>query len=645
MGRPLGVALKGWFFMAFHRFLLACILAAIVMVPSSWAWEFRLRGEAEWRYRHISRTGPGDLFGNAEVAQKSNNTSTSIGFAGPQLQAVRLEGYSSKGSNAAYGEQRFWLYPEIRINRALRVRSIVTFQGNVNANYGGGGANWVTNPHYSGWIMIDSRDLFAGTGLAVPALRALWLTARTPLGILTVGRRPAAFGMGWVVHEDDSYARSISIIAPYGPLLFAFSQYFHGNSEYTDPNDDRNARIGGRTIASAVDQNEAYNFNSAFAAIYSAGSFEIGAMVYVIARYGQHSVPQPGGTYQDDVSGSGAVLMVTNFPGWAWNTTNQPMYVGDMQFYTGVTYLKYNNGRFFWNSEFDCLKLDMSRHGGRPITGFATAWAAETGVLAGPVKLSLAHFYRSGHDRRGGLFNVGAPTGRFDYPLADRLGFVNVYTADRFDKFIGIFLGGGDSPVKPYATLLGIYGAGGNSYTSTGSCAYEDFNGWAARLDYAAAANLNLFGSFMLARRASNTATPQGYYIGTWGPPNPALAANPWLVQANRAGSGTLMAHPMFPVTQSVIPNVPDNDLGWEVNAGCAWKLLEGMTLNLKFAYWQPGEWFKWAYRDMTISDPANYLFPNNTFTFLGSPPPGIVNPARSIDAITMWEGSLLAEF
>ena len=46
------------------------------------------------------------------------------------------------------------------------------------------------------------------------------------------------------------------------------------------------------------------------------------------------------------------------------------------------------------------------------------------------------------------------------------------------------------------------------------------------------------------------------------------------------------------------IPNVPDNYLGWGANLGLNWKLLENLTFNSTFAYWQPGNWFQWAYQD-----------------------------------------------
>jgi len=581
--------------------LLISVLWLATIGVEAFGWEFKLKGEAEWRYRYISRTGPGDLFGNADMAQ-ANPNGTSIGLAGPQNMAVRLEGYSSKGSDAAYAQQRLFLYPDIRVNRAVRLRGIFTLQGNVNANYAGGGANWVTNPHYSGWTMIDSRYLYSGTGMAVPVARAFWLTMNTPWGYLTIGRRPAGFGMGWFLHEEDSHARSLALVIPYGPLRLVVSQYLYGGYEGgTDPNDRRNARGTMYTIASAVDKNEAYNWNTAAALVYRAGNVDLGSLLYVLSRDGHHGRPQPGGTYQDDISASGTVQRFTagQLPG-----TNLPIYLGDAKFYSGILYFKYRNHQFFLNTEYDFIKTDVARNGGRPLSGYAHAWAAEMGALLGPAKISLAHFYRSGHDRRGGALVLGPPYGG-SFILGNL-----VYANDKYDKFLGAFLGAGDAPIRPYCLLLGLYGTGNNSYTTDGSCTYEDFLAYAARVDYAVAANLNVFASAILARRASNTESMQGDFTGTWN-----TASNP--------GNGDFGLYG---------PNVPDNDLGWEVNAGFDWGLLENITFRLRFAYWQPGKWFNWAYRDMTFSDPVNGDY-------------GIVNPSRTISPLMALQCNLLCEF
>jgi hypothetical protein len=42
---------------------------------------------------------------------------------------------------------------------------------------------------------------------------------------------------------------------------------------------------------------------------------------------------------------------------------------------------------------------------------------------------------------------------------------------------------------------------------------------------------------------------------------------------------------------------VTDGFIGWEVNAGVDWKLLENLTATVRWAYWQPGEFFKEAYQ------------------------------------------------
>lgn len=597
-------------------------IAAILIIVGAGAgltpaWEFSLSGEAEWRYRYISRTGPNDLFGNADVAQRTPGVGTSIGLAGPNNLQVLLEGYSSKGSDAAYGEQRLWLYPRVKMNKALILRSIATFQGNLNGSYQAapgaswpneGRPNWPTNPHYSGWVMMDSRDIFAGTGLTTPILRAFWLTAQLPWGVLAIGRRPAGFGMGWVLHESEVYARSLSLIVPTGPLTFVFSQYLHDSGEDTDPNDDRNQNLTPRTIASAVDQNEVRAWNQAVAVRYADGAFDLGAMLRVIRLANIHSLPpDPAhpttGTYRDDQSDSfGAFFFGDRVAGG-----DMPLN-GDVTFLLGTTYLKYFNGTLFFNGEYDFQWIEVRRNGGRPISGFPQAWALEAGVLFGPCKLSVAHFYRSGHDRRAGLFHVQRPTGTNPDGTT---------THDRFNHFITAW-GGGEYPMKPYNFLMGLYGTGNNSYAYTvGACTFNDFEAFATRVDYAAAANLNLFASFLQGYRASNTATPQGWY---WG-----------LDDYFKSGIGP---GPEW----GVLPNVPTTDLGWEVNLGLTWKLLEGLTFEFLFAFWQPGKWFNWAYRDMTLSNPPQPL-PDDP------PPYGSLKPGRRIDPLIAVQTSLRAEF
>jgi hypothetical protein len=56
-------------------------------------------------------------------------------------------------------------------------------------------------------------------------------------------------------------------------------------------------------------------------------------------------------------------------------------------------------------AEFDFQYIEAARKGGRPIGGRPYAWHVEGGLYRGPIKLSLAHFLKTGHDRRGGTYD------------------------------------------------------------------------------------------------------------------------------------------------------------------------------------------------------------------------------------------------
>ncbi|MBI5570506.1 MAG: hypothetical protein HY914_11220 [Desulfomonile tiedjei] len=599
------------------------VLAAVFMlgigVSPSLAWEFSMTGESEWRYRYVSRTGVHDLFGNAEIAQHNPvapGTGTSIGLAGPLSRTVvfpppagsefqlgiALEGYSSKGADASYAETRNVINPVLTINRAVSLRAIIGFQGSLNGQYVGG-PNWGTNPFYSGWIMTDSRDFVTGIGLAAPIVEAVWAKLQLPWCTLMVGQRPAGFGMGWAVHENDVYARSLSLVVPYGPLTLVFSQYAQDQLfSFTDPNDARNLNGTSYTNATSTDKNLSAGFSQAYAAVYSSAGLDTGIMIRLVKTPPLHAFSQPSNTFRDDVTGSR--LQMPFLEAYRLGSDAIPIY-GELFFVLGTTYAKYMRDRFFINGEYDFQVIAVRRNGGRPISGYAQAWAAEAGVFAGPAKLTLAHFYRSGDDRRGGILETRNATGSF----------LGTFVYDKFDRFVS-WWGGGDTPIKPYEFLLGLYGTGNNSYTAAGKCTFEDFVAIAGRLDYAAAANLNFFGSVIKAWRASKTGTPIGMYDGVELP--------------STAGGGIALRGPT--------PNVDNTDLGWEVNVGLNWKLLEGVSYNFLFAYWQPGQWFNQAFRDLTYAGPINtvnpWLLPN-----------GAVRPGRPIDALVAVQTGVLLQF
>jgi hypothetical protein len=121
-------------------------------------------------------------------------------------------------------------------------------------------------------------------------------------------------------------------------------------------------------------------------------------------------------------------------------------------------------------------------------------------------------------------------------------------------------------------------------YYMAGVDSYRDMsasNVAAVRFDRMIASNLNIFGCVMKANRSSN-----GY---SWGYVRPDDTNFGYLNFGNR-GSFNLP-----------VPSVPDDDLGWEFNAGFVWKLLENWRIYARGAYWQPGKWFNYACIDKSV--------------------------------------------
>jgi hypothetical protein len=273
----------------------------------------------------------------------------------------------------------------------------------------------------------------------------------------------------------------------------------------------------------------------------------------------------------------------------------------------GTAFIKYNNGRFFFNAEAAFVQLTTRRQ--KNLAGVDTLasgysdfapryidhqrYMAEMGGMCGPTKVSLLWAWIPGPDRRAGIFIDRSPDTRALTQLTN------------FSVF------------RPYSILLAWnYGAGNNSFTASNGIGSDngyitDANTWGARLDYAVAANLNVYGSFFWADRVSH-----GY---PWGFIAPSLSA-PGNIAYQNAQSATDAARPI-PTTA---PSIPDNNLGWEIDAGFDWQLLEGYTVKLAAGYWRPGKWFSFACADRSNTGwktPA----PGNNFG---------ISPSRKIDAV-----------
>ena len=150
-----------------------------------------------------------------------------------------------------------------------------------------------------------------------------------------------------------------------------------------------------------------------------------------------------------------------------------------------------------------------------------------------------------------------------------------------FDTYLGSY-----SVFRPYSYLFSYdYGSGVNAYNPSRDGFVRDALVIAVRLDYAAAANLNAYGSVFYARRTSS-----GYGWGCIAPHDSFFDGMP-----NDGNIG-------FSVNgRPGSPNIPDNELGYEIDAGFEWKLLEGWSANVLMGYWQPGKWFSYACIDRSV--------------------------------------------
>jgi hypothetical protein len=166
------------------------------------------------------------------------------------------------------------------------------------------------------------------------------------------------------------------------------------------------------------------------------------------------------------------------------------------------------------------------------------------------------------------------------------------------------------------------YGAGLNAYNLSFDGYMRDANVFAARVDYAVAANLNIYGTFFWAERTSN-----GYGWGCIAPNDPgdplvaAAPTPPVLLAPSGVNDGNIRISVNGAPGS---PNIPDPALGWELNAGFDWKLLEGLTTGVLVAYWFPGKWFRYACIDRSV---GNWNIPS-AGNFWGT------RPDRSIDPL-----------
>ena len=237
---------------------------------------------------------------------------------------------------------------------------------------------------------------------------------------------------------------------------------------------------------------------------------------------------------------------------------------------------KYNNGRFFFNGEADwfnrwrsgrgTVENDSQNYAGPFLVrqnrdDSAWLYGAELGALCGPSKVTFNYVRATGDDTstRHTSEDAAVAEQSISAPYMKPWGYLMYY----------------------------MYGTG-DGWDASGNGQPTNFHHVGGRLDYAIAANLNTFVVFSKAWRDQASAYTLGgdYRIGGRPFTNDDIAAAQGI-----AGSPNIAAgHTRVAVPESA------NDIGWELDFGHDWKILEGLTWSTTFALWKPGNWWAHAF-------------------------------------------------
>ncbi|MFH0821135.1 MAG: hypothetical protein V2B18_00160 [Pseudomonadota bacterium] len=545
------------------------------------AWEFRMEGAFNSDYEYYMQQGENGFFGPFNIDRSvgvgglvAGDYANVNGWVGRQI--GRQGNDFASGSDAVKHAQNLELWPDFEITKAVRFRGKYRLGDYGNPN----NSDYLTNTH-------------AGTNVAASdgQWTMWWVVAQTPWGQFVVGKRPEAFGTGLQFNgESNNTTDGVGWIAPYGPLRISIM--FRPQWQL-QPDTEINTRYNFYNI---LDKNNLRRMSMRFFVTYRSGPIDAG-INWAGMRW--HAGRESQG-------------IISSVAGGALPGTRAAFNSYDLVLDMGVLYLKYFNGRFFLNTELAYYLESLNTlSAGAAGPRYKESWRymAETGFVAGPAKLSFLYAFMPGPDRRAGA-------------LINKQPFTNGAGQGSYDVF------------RPYSYLLGYaYGSGANAF---------NMNQWgyinaawvlASRLDYAVAANLNLFGSFLWAERTSH-----GY---AWGflRPNQTSSVTRALNQPGTAIVDSITWTPTLTYRQHAgAPNIPDKSLGYELSTGFNWQILDRYTFGGVVSYWQPGKWFNYACIDRSV---PGWDTQTDSTPFY----PFGANPNRMIDPIIGGEVTLKVNF
>ncbi|AFM27215.1 hypothetical protein [Desulfomonile tiedjei] len=578
---------------------LFCLLA-LAQNPA-YTWEFSMKGENVVRYRYWSRAGDEDIFGrmnsgvNLGVNHLVTHPSPSRDNPPTSFRGV-LAGENRFGSDMNYTDMRVTFIPKVTVNPAI------TLEGSLNLTSLGlheGGrpiGNWGLPGEVNQlYVPISNRPAAIDVPNTMVTVQWWKIQLQFPIFTLTLGYRPSALGMGLWKNPCQRSSSSISMVVPYGPLTIGITPYLGRSAT----NWNQYPRDSGTAATYRKDDDRNY-----FGGVY-------GDIVY---RNGPLVVDLSSTAYRDN--SSQLVDMRNAATGVPATLTPVITPIPDRLVYELTLAVKYFNGRFFFNVEGDYYSHYRSGLGATELRGGTRyqlldsdvkAWiyGIETGILVGPAKLSFSYARATGDD----------PNTRNDDEDVARGSTGLNNCAMRYWAFL----------------MYHMYGTGTN-WNASGDGQPTNVHHVGARLDYAVASNLNAFVTNSWAWRDQ----PNAFILG--GNYSHTLA---------RFTNDTMAQQQGIPGFGAPVPGlqaVPDHarDVGWEVDFGWNWKVLENLTWNSVLAFWQPGTWWSYAYPNTAE------IYRRNGGTVPQAPLDQVgatSGVGRKIDPLIGFESSLIVDF
>ncbi|MGO9121087.1 MAG: hypothetical protein ACLQPD_26180 [Desulfomonilaceae bacterium] len=600
---------------------LACI--SMLMAPAH-AWEFKMTGSMNWVYQFANQSGDKGFFGpyNVDVDNAGQTSNLNFWWGGYLVSQNLVTGKTGAGTY-------LWviLDPVITINPAIKLYSEL---------------------HVGQWADPQNATYFTqdapGTSNAMGEIQVtqLWATAQLPWGTFGFGKRPWKFGTGLQYDGSDALStESLILNSAYGPLDIGIGMYAHRPAR-------RCATIPQPNIAnllSPINTLDPYDLVIFGVQPYfnfgdNSGVLAYDTLAYTVYNNGPTQVGILGAFSSYHIGPEGFLRTLSG--GVPLPTPNRTL---DSNFLHGTAFVKYNNGRFFFNSEAAWLYWNdrvtgpgvLALPDDAAVAAFVTAtnyaaplfypptftpssryteqwrYMAEAGIFCGPSRLSFLYAWSPGPDRRNGQLIDRQPAAFVWHPT--------------FDTFLGNY-----DVFRPYSFIFTYnYGSGFDAYNLSLDGYLRDAEVLAARFDYAVASNLNLYGSFMYADRTSH-----GYGWGCLSPLVHTTAGfgNPDNVDGNVHFNLNGNTGNVLPLATP--PNIPDTALGWEVDAGLDWALLEGFKTGVLVGYWQPGKWFSYACVDRSVPFWRTAPGPANNWG---------TRPDKTIDSIVAGQVTMTLSF